>query len=174
MNLLTNFSVVTLLSLLGVASSGARAEEPRDKGQQIAQAQTPQDHTAKTYFPGLGEFMARIQVNHAKLWLAGEAHNWGLADYQLGEMKEVFSDLQDFMPRYQNIPVSDMIEAIITGAIRDLEGTIATRDFGKFSASFDRLTESCNSCHAAANRAYIAIQRPTQSNFSNQNFTTPK
>jgi hypothetical protein len=161
MNLLTNFSVVTLLSLLGVASSGARAEEPRDKGQQIAQAQTPPDHTAKTYFPGLGEFMARIQVNHAKLWLAGEAHNWGLADYQLGEMKEVFSDLQDFMPRYQN-------------AIRDLEGTIATRDFGKFSASFDRLTESCNSCHAAANRAYIAIQRPTQSNFSNQNFTTPK
>jgi hypothetical protein len=174
MNLLTKFSVLTLLSVLGVASFVARAEEPRGTDQQIAQAQTPPEHNPKSYFPGLGEFMARIQVNHAKLWLAGEAHNWGLADYQLGEMKEVLSDVQDFMPRYQNIPVGDMIEAIMTGAMRDLEGTIATRDFGKFSASFDKLTESCNSCHAAANRAYIVIQRPTQSNFSNQNFATPK
>jgi hypothetical protein len=49
----------------------------------------------KTYFPGLGEFMARIQVTHAKLWLAGQARNWELADDGLGEMKETFSDVQD-------------------------------------------------------------------------------
>jgi len=67
-----------------------------------------------------------------------------------------------------------MIDAIITGTITDLEGAIATRDFSKFSASFDQLTTACNSCHQAANRAYIAIRRPTQSNFSNQDFSPAK
>jgi len=98
----------------------------------------------KSYFPGLGEFMGRIQVDHAKLWLAGEARNWELAAYQLGELKEVFADVQDLLPRYQNIPVGEMIDAIMTGTITDLEGSIATRDFSKFSASFDKLTEACN------------------------------
>jgi hypothetical protein len=118
--------------------------------------------------------MGRIQVDHAKLWLAGEARNWELAGYQLSELKEVFSDVQDLVPRYQDIPVGEMIDAITTGTIADLEGAIAARDFGKFSASFDELTAACNSCHQAANRAYIAIRRPAQSNFSNQDFSPAK
>jgi len=128
----------------------------------------------KSYFPGLGEFMGRIQVDHAKLWLGGEARNWDLAGYQLGELKEVFADVQDLLPRYQNIPVGEMIDALMTGTITDLEGSITTRDFSKFSASFDKLTEACNSCHQAANRPYIAIRRPAQSNFSNQDFSPRK
>jgi hypothetical protein len=128
----------------------------------------------KSYFPGLGEFMGRVQVDHAKLWLAGEARNWDLAGYQLGELKEVFADVQDLLPRYQNVPVGDMIDAIMTGTIADLEGSIAARDFSKFSAAFDKLTEACNSCHQAANRPYIAIRRPVQSNFSNQDFSPRK
>jgi hypothetical protein len=67
-----------------------------------------------------------------------------------------------------------MIEAIITGTVTDLEGAIATQDFGKFSAAFDHLTTACNSCHQAANRAFIAIRRPTQSNFSNLDFSPTK
>ena len=117
--------------------------------------------------------MGRIQVDHAKLWLSGEARNWELAAYELGEMKEVFSDVQDLVPRYQNIPVGEMIDAIITGAITDLEGAVATRDFAKFSIAFDGLTSACNTCHQAANRGYIAIRRPAQSNFSNQDFSPP-
>src|SRR5262249_23101484 len=127
-----------------------------------------------SYLPGLGEFMGRIQADHAKLWLAGEARNWELAGYQLSERKEVLSDVQDLIPHYQNVPVGQMIDAIITGTIADLEGAIATSDFSKFSTSFDKLTAACNSCHQAANRAYIAIRRPTQSNFSNQDFSPAK
>jgi hypothetical protein len=124
----------------------------------------------KAYIPGLGDFMGRIQTDHAKLWLAGDARNWDLAAYQLSELKEVFSDVQDLVPHYQNVPVGDMIDAIITGTVTDLEGAIEARDFGKFSIAFDGLTAACNSCHQAANRPYIVIRRPTQSNFSNQDF----
>ena len=83
--------------------------------QQPPNATAPNQDGPKGYLPGLGEFMGRIQVDHAKLWLAGEARNWELADYQLSELKEVFSDVQDFVPRYHNVPVGDMIDAIITG-----------------------------------------------------------
>lgn len=144
-----------------------------DRGQ--AQSPTPPGpELPKSYFPGLGEFMGRVQVDHAKLWLAGEARNWDLAGYELGELKEVFADVQDLLPRYQNIPVGEMIDAIMTGTIADMEGSIAAKDFTKFSASFDKLTAACNSCHQAANRPYIAIRRPTQSNFSNQDFLPRK
>jgi hypothetical protein len=122
----------------------------------------PRQEFLKAYVPGLGEFMGRIQVDHAKLWLAGEARNWELAEYQL------------MIPRYQIVPVGDMIDAIITGTIIDLEKAIAAHDFGKFSAGFDKLTEACNSCHQAANRGFITIKRPAQSNFSNQDFTPAK
>jgi hypothetical protein len=154
--------------------NAGHAQESRHQTDQSLHTTPPYDQSPRNYIPGLGEFMGRIQVDHAKLWLAGEARNWELADYQLDELKEVLSDVQDFVPSYKNVPIGDMIEAITTGAISDLQGTIAARDFAKFSASFDKLTESCNSCHAAAGRPYIAIQRPSQSNFSNQNFAPAK
>ena len=152
----------------------AASSQPSNTPQQSPQASTPTQELSKSYLPGLGEFMGRIQVDHAKLWLAGEARNWELAGYQLGELKEVLSDVQDLVPRYQHVPVGEMIDAIIVGTITDLENAIATRDFSAFSVSFDELTAACNSCHQAANRAYIVIRRPTQSNFSNQEFSPAK
>jgi len=150
-----------LLTAAGLAASGQTLGP---------QPPPPVTDLPKSYIPGLGEFMERIQVDHAKLWLAGEARNWELAEYQLTELKEVFSDVQDLVPTYQNVPVGDMVDAIITGAIAGLESAIASRDFSTFSASFDKLTTACNSCHQAANRAYIVIRKPLQSNFSNQEF----
>ena len=82
---------------------------------QTPKASASNEDKPSSYVPGLGEFMGRIQVDHAKLWLAGDARNWELAGYQLSELKEVFSDVQDLVPRYHNIPVGDMIDAIITG-----------------------------------------------------------
>src|SRR5260370_29770013 len=115
--------------------------------------------------------MGRIQRDHAKPWLAGEARNWELAGYQLSELKEVFSDVQDLVPSYHNIPIGDMIDAIITGTITELEDAIAARDFSKISTSSDGLTAACNSCHQAANRGFIVIRRPAQSNFSSHDFS---
>src|SRR5437588_10100758 len=165
---------IRILLILGLATAlsfAARSQTSSNVPQQFAQASAPGQDLPKAYIPGLGEFMGRIQVDHAKLWPAGEARNWELAGYQLSELKEVFSDVQDLVPRYHNIPVGDMIDAIITGTVTELEGAIAGRDFNKFSASFDSLTAACNSCHQAANRGFIVIRRPAQSNFSNQDFS---
>jgi hypothetical protein len=104
MKIFTALTYGALLTLALGLTFGNGAQELRVPGRQYAQATTAPD-TPKSYFPGLGEFMARIQTNHAKLWLAGEARNWELAE------KEVFSDVQDFIPRYKDIPVGDTAPA---------------------------------------------------------------
>jgi hypothetical protein len=166
--------IVLILGLVAAVTCAASSQPLPNPAQQSPPSSAPTQELPKSYIPGLGEFMGRIQTDHAKLWLAGQARNWELAGYQLTELKEVFSDVQDLIPRYQNIPVGDMIDALITGTIADMEGAIAARDFSKFSTSFDELTAACNSCHQAANRPYIAIRRPTRSNFSNQDFLPAK
>src|SRR5438093_1464202 len=166
--------IVLIVGLLAASPLPVGGQPNSAAPDQTPKASASNEDKPSSYVPGLGEFMGRIQVDHAKLWLAGEARNWDLAGYQLTELKEVLSDVQDLVPRYQNVPVGDMIDAIITGTITDLESTIAKRDFSSFSVFFDKLTAACNSCHQATNRGYIAVRRPTQSNFSNQDFSPQK
>ena len=124
----------------------------------------------KVYMPGLGEFMQAIQNHHAKLWLAAKARNWPLAEYQLSEMKEVLDEVRELVPNYKNVPVGQMVDAIATGPIAEMEKAVEEKKFSKFAATYDKLTEACNSCHMAASRGFIKIRRPTRSTFDNQDF----
>src|ERR1700722_13760816 len=49
------------------------------------------------YQPGLGEIMALQQMRHIKLWFAGRAGNWPLADYEVGELQEGFDDVKKLL-----------------------------------------------------------------------------
>ncbi|MGH6771695.1 MAG: hypothetical protein ACRECO_22060 [Xanthobacteraceae bacterium] len=125
---------------------------------------------AKPYMPGLIEIMLTIQSHHAKLWFAGNARNWELADYQADELKEALEDAAKYVPDYKGTPVAKMIESVIMPPIGDVEAAIKARDAKKFAASYEKLTGACNACHEAANRGFIVIQRPTTSPFPNQSF----
>jgi hypothetical protein len=73
------------------------------------------------YAPGIAEIMIMTQIRHAKLWLAGNAGNWELADYQIEELKEGFEDVVSHFPVYKDMPVGQMIEATIMPPIDDVE-----------------------------------------------------
>ena len=60
-----------------------------------------------------------------------------------------------------------MIDATALPAIEEVEAAIKARDTAKFTASYDKLTAACNTCHEAANRAFIVIQRPTTASLPN-------
>lgn len=125
---------------------------------------------AKPYEPGLIEFMAHVQSHHAKLWLAGNARNWELADFQAAELKELLEDITKRIPVYKDVPVGKMIESTTMPPISEIEGAIKARDGKAFATAFDKLTTACNACHEAANRSFIVIQRPATSPFPNQSF----
>jgi hypothetical protein len=159
--------VANALSVAAGFQSLAQTQPPAPPAAPTTQA--PPD-LPKAYMPGLGEFMLVIQAHHAKLWLAARARNWALAEYQLSEMKEVLSDVQDLVPTYKKVPVGQMIDAITTGAIAELEKAVDEKKFPKFAIAYNKLTAACNDCHKAASRGFIVIHRPTRSAFPNQDF----
>src|SRR5215204_302498 len=134
-------------------------------------AVSAQQPAETAYKPELIEFMIFTQIRHAKLWLAGNAANWELAEYEIDELKEVLEKAAKHVPDYKGMPVGKMIESSAMGPIENLEKVIKAKDRIQFAAAFDKLTTACNSCHQSANRPFIVIQRPTGSAFPNQSFS---
>jgi hypothetical protein len=135
-------------------------------GQPAPQAPAPKG----PYAVGFADLMMFTQFRHSKLWLAGAARNWDLADHQIDELKEGLEDAAKHFPVYKEIPVGGMIEAQMTAPIAEVENAVKARDRSKFVAAFDKLTAACNGCHAGSNRPFIVVQRPTTSPFPNQSF----
>lgn len=68
----------------------------------------------ESYVPGLGDFMtACVQPHHIKLWLAGNAGNWGLADYEAGELRETFEDISNYQATWKSVPEAQLVKANI-------------------------------------------------------------
>lgn len=126
------------------------------------------------YTPGLGEIMSLQQMRHIKLWLAGQAGNWGLADYELDELKEGYEDITKYFPTKDDVPTGTMAAAILEKEVAELNKAIEAKDKKKFAAAFDKLTASCNACHQSAKKAFIVVQRPTGNPYTNQSFAPPR
>ena len=124
----------------------------------------------KAYVPGLEQFMNLILIEHNKLWFAAKAHNWPLAAYELGEIKEIMGDVQDFVPTFKGLPLADMLDAVITKEIAGLEKAVEAKDFKTFAVDYDKLTAACNACHQGTENGFIVIQRPSHPAFTNQDY----
>ena len=124
----------------------------------------------KAYVPGLEQFMNVILIEHNKLWFAAKERNWRLAEYQLGEIKEIMGDVQDFVPTFKNLPLADMMDAVITKEIVALEKSIEGKDYKNFVVGYDKLTAACNACHQGTENGFVVIKRPTQPAFTNQDY----
>jgi hypothetical protein len=117
--------------------------------------------------PPLGEIMTLQQLRHIKLWFAGRAGNWPLADYEMGELNEGFEDVNKLLG-------GDTVDKAVGAPMQALQKIIDNKDRAAFTAAFDQLTAGCNSCHHTLDHGFIAIQRPTSLPYSNQNFAPQK
>jgi hypothetical protein len=120
--------IVVLAAVLLPLTVNAQAPSPAKETPKETGKDTP-----KAYVPGLEQFMNVILMEHNKLWFAAKAHNWALAEYQLGEIKEIMGDVQDFVPTFKNLPLADMLDAVITKEIASLEKSIEERLQGFYS-----------------------------------------
>ncbi len=117
--------------------------------------------------PGLSEIMVLQQMRHIKLWFAGRAGNWPLADYEIGELKEGFGDMTKLLG-------GEIVAQHVGAPIAAIEKSIDAKDRAAFTAAFDKLSAGCNACHHTLDHAFIAIQRPTSLPYSNQSFSPQK
>jgi hypothetical protein len=148
------------LSLLGLVACGQ--SKPAE----------PASHAAEAYAPGLGELMSFQQMRHVKLWFAGEAGNWELADYEIDELGEGFDDIVKYHPTHKESPVApkDAIPKMVTQPFADLRAAVQKKDRAGFESAYDALTGACNNCHDATNFAFNRVQRPETNPYPNQVF----
>src|SRR5271163_4706317 len=151
-------------AVIAAALFTSLAASAQDKTAPQAAAPAPQD---EPYQPGLGEYMALQQMRHIKLWFAGHAGNWPLADYEIGELKEGFDDVSKLIG-------GDTVDKEVGDPIKALEKVVADKDRAAFPAAFDKLSAGCNACHKMLERGFIAIQRPTLMPYSDQSFAPKK
>ena len=150
--------------LAATALFALRAARAEDKPAAAAPAAMPAE---EPYSPGLGEIMSLQQMRHIKLWFAGNAANWPLADYEIGELGEGFNDVRKLVG-------NDIVDQHVGKPIEALQKAIDGKDRKAFIAAFDSLSAGCNACHKALDHAFISIQRPAMLPYSNQNFVPQK
>lgn len=115
----------------------------------------------------IGDIMAFQQGRHFKLWFAGRAGNWPLADYEIGKLKDGFDDVDKLIG-------GDTVGKAVGAPIAAIEKAIESKDKDSFTRAFDQLTAGCNSCHHTLDHAFIVIQRPAVVPCGNQSFAPQK
>lgn len=115
----------------------------------------------------VGDVMGFQQERHLKLWFAGRAANWPLADYEVGKLKDGFDDIDKLLG-------GDTVGKAVGAPIAALQKAIENKDKDSFTRAFDQLTAGCNSCHRTLDHAFIVIQRPTILPYGNQSFAPQK
>src|SRR5208282_4551557 len=110
--------VVLIASMLLIAGFVAKAEDaPAPAGD----------------VPGLGEIMTLQQLRHIKLWFAGRAGNWPLADYEVDELNEGFEDVGKLLG-------GDTVDKAVGAPMQALQKIIDDKNSAAFPAAFDHLT----------------------------------
>ena len=113
--------------------------------------------------PELGAQMLELQIRHARLWQAGEAQNWMLAQFQLAELRESFGGIVESNGEHAALQpqrLAEVLPAMTEPALAQLQAAVDAHDKAKFEAGYDALSAGCNACHAAAEHGFLVIQRP--------------
>jgi hypothetical protein len=159
MRLVAGLGMVLIALLIGDISRGAGAQSD-------TAAKTPEP-----YVPGLGDFMtAYVQPHHIKLWQAGSVGNWPLAAYEANELRETFEDVTTYQGVWHDLPIGNMVEAVLEPKLAAVDQSIAKHDTTAFGKAFKELTGACNQCHRAAKHEFIVIRVPSGSAFPDQAF----
>ena len=140
-----------------------------------APAERTSNASADAYVPGLGEIMTLQQMRHTKLWLAGTAGNWPLAEYEVVELGEGFDDVVKFHPTHEGSPVDpkDAVPRIVAQPLAQVRAAVDKKDRKAFAEAYDALTAACNNCHQTTSFGFNVVQRPTANPYPNQVFQPP-
>ncbi len=139
-----------------------------------------QEVKSNRQLPRLADLMNEaMQVHHTKLWFAGQASNWVLADYEMKkiketieEIKETIVDIQIASAQWQRVPVGEMLK-LVDSNLDTMAQAIKAKDGAKFETAYHELTAACNACHVRAGEPQIRIMVPLSeggSMFPDQDF----
>ena len=69
---------------------------------------------------------------------------------------------------YRNLPIDKVV--LVDKPLNRLIEAAKKKDYSLYAKAFDELTAGCNSCHVVGQVAYIHIQEPKSSTFTDQSY----
>lgn len=114
-------------------------------------------------------WMSRLQYFSHKLGLAVSAENRALQGYYIHEVEEVIEEIED-IDEIDGIEIGQLVKVKLVPAFEALEGAVEIGDQTQVNIAYDAMLAACNTCHKAANRPYLHIERLTDNPYM-QGFT---
>ncbi len=105
--------------------------------------------------PGVGTVMIEYANRFTTMYYAAQGGNWGMADYQLKEMREIQEVGETTRPAR-----APLLKAFESDHLDKLAEAIKGKDLNKFNGAFKSTVEGCNGCHAASDFAFIKYELP--------------
>ncbi len=122
--------------------------------------------------PGLGTVMIEYGNRFTNTYYAAKGGNWGMAQYQLKEAREIQEVGEVTRPGR-----APMLRNFEHGYLDALEKTIEAKDWSAFESQFKASVTGCNACHAANGFAFVQYVLPDKPAMNYVNFnlkTDPK
>jgi hypothetical protein len=138
-------------------------------GDSIAILQSEID-SLKDQAPGLGEYMTTFQLHMAKLWYAVQASNWGLAQYELGELTETVEAAEALHAVKNNVNTASVLQSVRETQLATLQSSIQKKNTSAFARAYDQTIQTCNSCHRSIGYGFINIIKPLAPPVANQSW----
>jgi hypothetical protein len=118
----------------------------------------------------LGEQMGYLQRYVEKLYFAGQARNWELADFYAGEVGETAEDIAGARVVKDGVEVSKLIATLLPPAEHAVEEAVLAKDPASFQTRYAALVDACNACHQEAKHGFMKITVPDRPSVTNQSF----
>jgi hypothetical protein len=125
--------------------------------------------------PDQAHIMADVGYYFTNLWFAGNAENWPLADFYLGETKSHLKWAVRSKPiRKDNagrdINLANILEAFENSQLTKLKQAVDRKDKTAFEAVYKESLTICYACHKASDKPYLRPQVPTKPDAAIINF----
>jgi cytochrome c556 len=106
-----------------------------------------------------GDAMAEVGRRFERAGRAVAASRWDLANYDLGEIEEVFANDLPYAERPEDVPIDPAPRAAAFAAtnLPALLKATEARDRAAFDAAFAAAAAACNACHVEAKKAFIEV-----------------
>lgn len=104
--------------------------------------------------------MSFISRYTQKLYFAGEAENWELADIYSHEIEEISAGIVSRGEMHDGINISELIDSMLLPQIEQLEEAIDSGDREMFLDRYNVMIQSCNSCHEASDYGAVKVTIP--------------
>jgi hypothetical protein len=123
--------------------------------------------------PGVGTIMSSVQLHFAKLYFAGKAQNWPLAEFELHEVEENMDRAVALRPEEYGTNLVGLNDGFKQTQLAAMKTAAQQKNLEAFQSAYTEAIGVCNGCHEETNRPFIVITVPAASPVSNQQWEPP-